>query len=138
MTRSAPTAPPTDQGVFDRIAERVAVFASRAPFFACCVVLVLVWMPSYYLFGSLDLWQLVINTVTTIITFLLVALLQNSDARANKAMQYKLDTLAYGVRDLMDHINHMAPCDDDTCDFADDIHKLEASIGIEDEVGTKP
>ncbi|WP_425567632.1 low affinity iron permease family protein [Nonomuraea dietziae] len=40
-----------------------------------CVLLVLVWAPSFFLIGDLDHWQLIINTLTTIVTFLLVALL---------------------------------------------------------------
>lgn len=137
MSRSRPIAPPTNQGVFDRIAERASMTASRAPFFAFCVLAVVMWAPSWFLLRDLDLWQLIINTFTTIVTFLMVALLQNSDARANRAAQFKIDTIAYGVRDLMDHVNHVMPCENDDCDFADDIDKLETAIGIEEEVGTK-
>ena len=63
------------RGPFDRFAERSAEFVSKAPFFAFCVVLVVVWAPSYFLVDDFDTYQLLINTPTTIITFLLVALL---------------------------------------------------------------
>lgn len=66
---------------FDRFAEAVSRVVSRAWFFAACVAMVAVWMPSYFLFRSVDTWQLVINTTTTILTQLLVALLQNSQKR---------------------------------------------------------
>jgi low affinity Fe/Cu permease len=61
---------------FDRFAGAAALVASRATFFAFCVLLVLLWLPSYFLFQDVDMWQLIINTATTIITFLLVALLR--------------------------------------------------------------
>ena len=50
-----------------------------------CVLLVVIWLPSFFLIRSLDTWQLIINTVTTIITFLMVALLQNSQTRTDQA-----------------------------------------------------
>src|SRR5262245_30847728 len=79
--------------VFDRFAERASEFASHAAFFIGCVVLVAVWVPSYFVVRSLNTWQLVINTATTIITFLLVALLQNSQRRSEEAIHRKLDAL---------------------------------------------
>jgi low affinity Fe/Cu permease len=52
------------------------------------------WAPTIFLLPSIDTWQLIINTITTIITFLMVALLQNSQARSDQAIQHKLSTLA--------------------------------------------
>jgi len=86
---------------FDRFATRASDFASRATFFLLCVLLVVVWLPSYFLLASLDTWQLIINTLTTIVTFLLVALLQNSQRRNDTATQQKLNALAAGVADLI-------------------------------------
>src|SRR6476659_5788806 len=63
-------------GFFDRFAATASRFFSQAWFFSLCVILVLVWAPSYFLIGNLDTWQLIINTATTIVTFLMVALLQ--------------------------------------------------------------
>ncbi len=81
-------------GPFDRFAARSSTFVSRAPFFAACVLLIVVWAPSYPLWGDGDTWQLVVNTVTTIVTFLLVALLQNAQERFEKAANRKLDAIA--------------------------------------------
>ena len=78
---------------FDRFASAASRFASRAWFFACCLLLVLLWAPSVVLFPSVDTWQLVINTSTTIITFLMVFLIQNTQNRDTEAMQIKLDEL---------------------------------------------
>jgi low affinity Fe/Cu permease len=87
---------------FDRFAAGASRFFSRAGFFAFCVLLVLVWAPSYFVIGSLDTWQLIINTATTIITFLMVALLQNSQTRADAAVQDKLNAVAAALARLME------------------------------------
>ena len=92
-----------DDGVFDLFAQGAARFASHAPFFVACLGLVLLWLLSYPLFGSIDTWQLVINTATTIVTFLMVALLQNSQSRSEKALHQKLDAIADALADLMDN-----------------------------------
>jgi hypothetical protein len=115
----------TSFGVFDRFAERASDFVSEAAFFLACVLLVVVWVPSYFLFGSLDTWQLVINTATTIVTFLLVALLQNSQRRNELAINEKLDALADGLADLMEGI---AP---DNAKLQADMRELRATVGIE-------
>lgn len=81
-------------GVFDRFADWVNGRVSRAPFFAMCVLVVLLWAPSYFLIKNIDSWQLIINTTTTIITFLLVALLQNTQKRGDDALQQKLNAIA--------------------------------------------
>jgi len=90
---------------FDRFANTITGFVSRGTFFALCVLLVLVWAPSYFLFRSVDTWQLIINTATTIITFLLVALLQNSQTRADAALQQKLNAIATALADVMEAVD---------------------------------
>src|SRR5947199_9151073 len=95
-----PTEVSTRVGFFDRFAGHAAKFASRAPFFAGCVLLILVWAPTVT-FLKFDTWQLLINTATTIVTFLLVALLQNSQSRNDQATQHKLNAIADGLADLM-------------------------------------
>jgi len=81
-------------GGFDRFATAASHVVSRAWFFAFCVALVVVWAPSILLLHSISTWQLIINTVTTIITFLLVALLQNTQERADRATQDKLNAIS--------------------------------------------
>jgi low affinity Fe/Cu permease len=81
---------------FDHFAEASSDYVSRAAFFAACILLVLVWAPSYFVIRNFDTWQLIINTATTIITFLLVALLQNSGRRSDRAIHHRLDALADG------------------------------------------
>ncbi len=86
---------------FDRFADAASRMASRASFFVFAVALVVVWAPSYWLFGSIDTWQLAINTPTTVGTWLLVALLQNSQRRADLADQHKQNAIAAGLAELM-------------------------------------
>jgi low affinity Fe/Cu permease len=72
-------------------------------------------------------YQLEINTTTTIITFLMVALLQNSQTRSDKALQHKLNAIANGIADLMDHLSER----DDDDDLRDDIKELRLAVGLE-------
>jgi low affinity Fe/Cu permease len=112
--------------IFDRFAEAASEFASHAAFFIGCALVVLLWLPSYFLFRNLNTWQLIINTLTTIITFLLVALLQNSQRRSEQAVQGKLDALADGLADLMVAIGGEH---DDR--IKNDVQDLRAAVGLE-------
>ena len=78
---------------FAYIARRIAVLAGRPTTFLIAVAAVVLWALSGPLFGFSDTWQLVINTSTTIITFLMVFLIQNTQNRDTEAMQLKLDEL---------------------------------------------
>jgi low affinity Fe/Cu permease len=111
--------------MFDRFAESAADVTGHAMFFGACVVLIVVWIPSYIFIRNLDTWQLIINTATTIVTFLLVALLQNSQRRSDQAMHAKLDALADGLADLMAHAGGDAGALDD------DIRELRQAVGLE-------
>jgi low affinity Fe/Cu permease len=126
--RTAQVRAEAHRGSFDRFAERSAELVSKAPFFAFCVALVVVWAPSYFLVDDFDTYQLLINTPTTIITFLLVALLQNTQRRAERAFHKKLDALADGMADLM---RHFAQEDNE---LHEEIEDLKAAVGLEEEV----
>ena len=116
-----------DLGAFDRFATIASRFVSRAHFFVACVLLVLIWAPSYFLIGDVDTWQLIINTATTIVTFLMVALLQNSQTRSDQAIQHKLNAIADGLGDLMDHL--ATEKDDDQ--LRRDRMELHEAVGLE-------
>jgi low affinity Fe/Cu permease len=79
--------------VFSRFASAIASASGKPVTFVAAVVLVLVWAVSGPFFNYSETWQLVINTSTTIITFLMVFVLQNSQNRDGKALQAKLDEL---------------------------------------------
>ena len=78
---------------FSTLARRIAEWAGRPVAFLVAVGVVVVWALSGPLFGYSDTWQLVINTSTTIITFLMVFLIQNTQNRDTAAIQLKLDEL---------------------------------------------
>lgn len=112
--------------LFDRVATWCAKLVGRAPFFIFCLLSIVIWMPSFPLFDSLDAWQLPINTFTTVVTFLLVALLQNTQGRTERALNRKLDAIADGLADVMDHL-----ADGDETDLDDDIDELRNAAGVE-------
>ncbi|TWI28160.1 low affinity iron permease family protein [Paracoccus sulfuroxidans] len=67
--------------LFTRVAGRIAYWAGSPIAFALCIVFVLIWLVSGPVFGFSDSWQLIINTSTTIITFMIVFLVQNTQNR---------------------------------------------------------
>lgn len=82
-----------EDGLFDHFAGVVSEQVARAWFFAACVILIAAWAPSYFAIGDSDTWQLIINTTTTIVTFLLVALLQNTQERFEVTVLARLDRI---------------------------------------------
>ena len=78
---------------FDHAAQWAARECGRAHTFGIAIVVVAVWAVSGPLFGFSDTWQLVINTGTTIVTFLMVFLIQNTQNRDTEALQLKIDEL---------------------------------------------
>jgi low affinity Fe/Cu permease len=78
---------------FARIASAVSRWTGRPLTFLVCIMIVVVWAISGPVFHYSDTWQLIINTGTTIVTFLMVFLIQNTQNRDNAALQAKLDEL---------------------------------------------
>ena len=78
---------------FAHFAQRVATLAGHYQTFLVALLVIAVWAVTGPLFGFSDTWQLVINTGTTIVTFLMVFLIQNTQNRDALAMQLKLDEL---------------------------------------------
>lgn len=78
---------------FSKFASTIADLSGKPATFVLAVVLVLAWAVSGPFFDYSETWQLVINTSTTIVTFLMVFVLQNSQNRDGKALQAKLDEL---------------------------------------------
>lgn len=115
---------------FDRLATAVANQVSRAWFFALCVLLVLIWFPSFFVISNVDTWQLIINTMTTIVTFLLVALLQNTQYRSGQAVQKKLNAIVEAMADLMEALAQQ----DST--LPADVEELRRASGLEEREGT--
>jgi low affinity Fe/Cu permease len=78
---------------YTRLAKQVASVCGRPLVFALAVVSIVVWLVTGPLFKFSDTWQLIINTATTIVTFLMVFVIQNTQMRDTEAMQLKLDEL---------------------------------------------
>jgi low affinity Fe/Cu permease len=83
--------------IFEHVAGRVASAAGRPRAFVLALTVIVVWAVTGPLFHWSDTWQLVINTGTTIITFLMVFLIQNAQNRDAAAIQAKLDELIRAV-----------------------------------------
>lgn len=79
--------------VFCRFSNVVADASGKPATFVLAVTVILIWAVSGPFFGFSETWQLVVNTGTTIVTFLMVFILQNSQNRDGKALQAKLDEL---------------------------------------------
>ncbi len=78
---------------YSRFTKRFAKLTGKSITFTLSIALILVWLLTGPLFGFSDTWQLVINTTTTIITFIMVFVIQNTQNRDTQAMQVKLDEL---------------------------------------------
>ena len=93
--RTSPTAQTDlrEKPLFARFARWVERQVGRSSTFVLAIAVVLLWAASGPVFGWSDTWQLVINTGTTIVTFLMVFVIQNTQSRDTQAMQLKLDEL---------------------------------------------
>jgi len=81
------------QSLFTRLAKGTSRLAGRPATFALAVIVLLAWAITGPMFGYSDTWQLVVNTGTTIITFLMVFLIQSTQNRDTEALQLKLDEI---------------------------------------------
>lgn len=109
-----------EKGFFDKLADRADAMFSHPAFFAFEIGLVVAWAATGWLFDWSDTWHLLINTPTTIITFLLVGLSANTNRRSNAAQHQKLNAIAEGLADLLD--------DHDVTES----RELRKAVGLED------
>jgi low affinity Fe/Cu permease len=89
--------------LFTKISSRISAYAGKAATFLLAILIIVVWGASGPLFHFSDTWQLVVNTGTTIVTFLMVFLIQNSQNRDSAALQAKLDELLRAVEGARQH-----------------------------------
>jgi low affinity Fe/Cu permease len=99
----------TTSKLFTRFSNWVAQVTGRPATFGLCLVVILLWAATGPLFGFSDTWQLIVNTGTTIVTFLMVFLIQNTQNRDGAAIQAKLDELirASAAQNVFIGIEHL-------------------------------
>jgi low affinity Fe/Cu permease len=104
---------------FRVFAQRSSAMLGSAWAFGAAVLVILVWLLTGPMFHFSDTWQLIINTATTVVTFLMVFLIQNTQNRDAKAMQLKLDELIRAIREARNDLVDLEDLSDE------ELHKLE-------------
>jgi low affinity Fe/Cu permease len=115
-----------DRSSFDRFVEAVHLKVSRASFFFVCAGIIVIWLLSAPLWADLKAWQYVIHTVASVITLLLLALLENAGRRSEEAAQEKLNVVAEALAALMESRAVEDP------KLGDAVRRLRESVGLEE------
>jgi low affinity Fe/Cu permease len=117
--------PPNWRARFADFAKRCSNAVGSPPMFFVAVGVVLTWGITGPLFGFSDTWQLIINTGTTIVTFLMVFLIQSTQNRDAKAIHFKLDELIHAVHGAHDELIDVEDLTDEELDrLAEHYHQL--------------
>lgn len=109
-------APMKSQSWFTRFAKETARLSGRPATFMLAGLVILVWAVTGPIFGFSDTWQLVINTGTTIVTFLMVFLIQNTQNRDTAALQIKLDEIIRAMTGAHNSLLDLEELDDKQLD----------------------
>jgi low affinity Fe/Cu permease len=110
--------------LFRKAAARISILAGSAYVFLLAITVIIIWAFTGPIFDYSDTWQLIINTGTTIVTFLMVFLIQNTQNRDGKAMQLKLDELirATKARDAFVELESLS--DEELAELDREFHKI--------------
>jgi low affinity Fe/Cu permease len=111
---------------FEVFVEAAYQGASRAPFFFVCVLIVVAWLVSVPWWVDLKAWQVAIHTVASVMSLLLLAVLQNAARRSEEAAQEKMNVIAEGLAALMASQARTDP------ELDDAVRKLREAVGLED------
>ncbi len=113
------------QEQFRQFSHNISIAAGSPNTFIISLLIILIWAVTGSFFNFSDTWQLVINTGTTIITFLMVFLIQNTQNREARATQLKLDELiraVHGARNRLIELENLS--DEDLDKFSQEFHEL--------------
>lgn len=130
---------PSKNSWFTRFAKATSRATGRPIAFAAAVIIILIWAVTGPMFHFSDTWQLVINTSTTIITFLMVFLIQNTQYRDSEAVHLKLDELIRALEGAHNALLDLEDLDDKELDkiretyaeLADSARKLLSQRGVD-------
>jgi low affinity Fe/Cu permease len=123
------------QSWYSRFARAASRFTGRPATFSLAVLVIVVWVITGPLFHFSDTWQLVINTGTTIVTFLMVFLIQNAQNRDTEAIQVKLDELIRATKGAHNALLDLEELEDDSLQdfrrrYQELAHLARAGIGL--------
>ena len=111
---------------FTRVAKKTSTYTGRPVTFIIAVLVIVVWACTGPLFNYSDTWQLVINTGTTIITFLMVFLIQNTQNRDTEALQIKLDEIIRSLETANNSLLDLEEMDDKELDRIRETYQILA------------
>ena len=111
---------------FEVFVEATYQRASRAPFFFVCLFIVVAWFASVPLWVDLKAWQVAIHTVASVLSLLLLVLLENASRRSGEAAQEKMNVIAEALAALMASQAQTDP------ELDDAVRKLREAVGLED------
>lgn len=114
------------RGAFERFVDAINQRISKAPFFGVILVALALWALSKPLWGSTTKWELGLHTGSSILSLLLLVLLENAGRRGEEASQEKLNVLAEALSDLMAH----QP--DESGEMAQSVRRLREAVGLEE------
>lgn len=115
-----------DRSPFDRFVHAAHLRVSRPGFFFICTAVILAWALSVPVWVDLKSWQVAIHTVASVVSLLLIALLENSGRRADEAAQEKLNVIAEALAALM------ASRAETDADLRPAVEKLRTAVGLEE------
>jgi low affinity Fe/Cu permease len=108
--------PNSKNSLFTRFAKATAHYTGKPATFMGAVLVIIIWAATGPLFDYSDTWQLVINTGTTIITFLMVFLIQNTQNRDTEALQLKLDEIVRSLKGARNQVLDLEDLDEKELD----------------------